>query len=89
MNPYYQPSGRTKIKVYYFNIDIMYVLKARLFILNKQLKQKFDDKIGRGYSYVCPDARQGKCTFKGEVDEITFESGRKTCIQCGVVLVHT
>ena len=46
--------SRSKVIIYYFNIDLMYVLKARIFILEKQLKDKLDDRLARGNFYVCP-----------------------------------
>ena len=74
--------------IYYFNIDLMYVLKARLFILENQLKDKLKDKMARGNFYVCPHSRINKCTNRAEVDEINYETGRKNCVNCGAELVH-
>jgi hypothetical protein len=39
----------------------MYVLKARLYILEKQLKEKIDKKSMNDNKYVCSQYKIGKC----------------------------
>jgi hypothetical protein len=78
--------SREKLNIYYFNIDLMYVIKARLFILEKQLQQKLDSKCQSNF-YVCPKSKVQKCMFRGEVDELDFEEGKKKCQLCQSDLV--
>lgn len=84
------PGARTPIKVYFFNIDLMYILKARLWVLDKQLKERIDSKNLKGTFYVCPRSKEGLCQNKEEVGEGDFTvHGRNVCSfpQCGEPLV--
>ena len=74
---------REKVQIFFFNIDIMYVLKARLHILEKQLTEKLTHKNSKGNFYSCPTPN---CTFQ-EIDEITYEMQRD-CNVCGALLFH-
>ena len=76
--------------IYFFNIDILYVIKARLFLLEKKLKEELQTDINQGNFYTCPAALLGKCTFNlttDVVDEIRYETGQKRCTKCRVNLV--
>ena len=79
--------GTKKLVVYFFNIDIMYVLKARLFQLQSQFKEKLEDKTTGGNFYECPKSRTGACTNTQIVSEIEYESRYKTCVICDTNLV--
>ncbi len=39
----------------------MYVLKARLYILEKQLNEKMDKKLKNDSKYMCSNYKLGKC----------------------------
>ena len=59
---------RSKIKVYFFNIDLMYILKARLIVLGQQLKEKLEQRVVRGTTYKCPNRN---CQYRNkEIDEV-------------------
>lgn len=66
---------------------MMYILKARLFVLKQQLEDKMSIRSKKGHLYVCPRAQINRCEFKDEVDEIKYSAdGFKKCRLCGTPL---
>ena len=49
--------ARTKTRVYFFNIDMMYILKARLWELNAQLKLRINSRNDVGNLFICKNPR--------------------------------
>jgi len=63
----------------------MYVLKARLYILEKQLNEKIDKKSKNDNKYVCSQYKIGKCQFRKEVLELDYFKNNN-CPECRVLL---
>ena len=72
-------NDRITRKIYYFNIDIIYVLKARIFILKKTLKEKLNNNE-RLYDYICSKYRKG-CNNNESINEFEFDKN-KCCPKC-------
>lgn len=82
--------ARAKSIIYFFNMDILYVLKAKIFQLENQFIALQESQDNQGNYYVCPLASEGKCMAKGQdvlVDEISYETGQQTCSLCKSNLV--
>jgi len=76
--------ARTKTRVYFFNIDMMYILKARLWELNAQLKLRINSRNDVGNLFICKNTGCGK---EKPVTQIDFQQfGKKTCSHCGIQL---
>lgn len=70
------PGGRKFVSVYYFNIDILYILNARLFTLEQQLNKRLEQRQNnKGNHYICSGFKMGKCFNKDEVFETTYATG--------------
>ena len=48
--------ARDPLTVYYFNIDLMYILRARIALLSKQLQDKLQKNTENESHYFCPNS---------------------------------
>ena len=62
--------------LYHFNIDIMYILRARMHVLEDQLQKKL--KRSQKFRYICPN-----CGARKSEEEQAIS---KKCRTCGVEL---
>ena len=67
---------KNSYEIYHFNIDVLYVMKARLFKLDEKLNKKLNEGTKEN-KYVCPDgkkmnANSQKCRNEDELGEMKY-----------------
>ena len=74
---------RPKTSIYYFNVDLKFILKARM----HQLSKEFDKKIAEGrddHRYKCDQCRDGD---SNQYTEVVANSMQMKCNNCNCDLV--
>jgi predicted RNA-binding Zn-ribbon protein involved in translation (DUF1610 family) len=79
---------QTKVQVYYFNVDIKFILKARLYLL----KQAFESNISKhttaiGSTYQCDQCEYGRMKEK-IYSEVDANGLKFKCPQCKSDLIE-
>lgn len=79
-------SKQTKIQLYYFNVDLKFILKARLFMLKKQFEENMaSSSAAVGSTYQCDQCEYGRMKEK-IYSEVDANGLKFKCPQCKSVL---
>ena len=81
----YKNDAKNKTDVYYFNVDLKFILKARMHLLAEQFENKIKEAQQYGHKYKCYNCVDGD---ENEYSEVQANAMRRSmmCDRCGSAL---